>query len=73
MEKPCLWIPTSPESAASLYTKTPVMGVLDVWPALPLVIEAGILSSTKSDDIMTAFKCSDRVCKFDLRFVYVEK
>ncbi len=49
------------------------MDVLDVWPALPLVIEAGILSSTKFDNIMAAFKCSDRVCKIDLRFVYVEK
>ena len=45
---------------------TPARETLDVWPALPLVIE-GTISSTSADNIVVAPGYRDRVCRIDLR------
>ena len=45
---------------------TPARETLDVWPALPLVIE-GTISSTSADNIVVAPGYMDRVCRIDLR------
>jgi hypothetical protein len=45
---------------------TPARETLDVWPALPLVIQ-GTISSTSVDNIVVALGKSDRICRIDLR------
>jgi hypothetical protein len=45
---------------------TPARECLDVWPALPLIVE-GTISSTSVDNIVVALGHSDRVCQIDLR------
>ena len=50
--------------------KTPARECLDVWPALPLVIE-GIISSTPADNIIVALGHSDRVCQIELKITGV--
>ena len=40
---------------------------LDIWPALPLIInDTGLFSTGSVDDIVAALKCSDRVCYIEL-------
>jgi hypothetical protein len=40
---------------------------LDIWPALPLIIDSSEVNKRGSmDNIVTALKCSDRVCRIDL-------
>src|SRR5216684_851590 len=43
--------------------KTPSRDTLDVWPALPLIIEGNMASSSSVDDIVVALGHSDRVCE----------
>jgi hypothetical protein len=43
--------------------KTPSRDTLDVWPALPLIIEGNMASSSSVDDIAVALGHSDRVCE----------
>ena len=45
---------------------TPVRETLDVWPALPLIVDCTI-SSTSVDNIVVALGHSDRVCRIDLQ------
>ena len=40
--------------------------MLDIWPALPLIIKASDMYSTHKDNIVAALKCSDRVCQIIL-------
>ena len=47
--------------------KTPAEDTLDVWPALPLIID-GVIPSPPSD-IIAALEQSDRVCQIDLSFL----
>ena len=42
-------------------------GMLDIWPALPLVVKIYV-SRLGMDDIMSALGRSDRVCKIDLHY-----
>ncbi len=46
--------------------KTPSRDTLDVWPALPLIIEGNMTLSSGADDIIVALKHSNRVCQVDL-------
>ena len=47
------------------YTRSRDM--LDIWPALPLIINGdGYYSTRCADNIVAALKCSDRVCQIDL-------
>ena len=42
--------------------------ILDIWPALPLIIKgSGDYSTRCVDNIVAALKCSDRVCKINLK------
>ncbi len=43
--------------------KTPARHTLDVWPALPLLINGSITLSSGADDIIVALKQSNRVCQ----------
>jgi F-box-like len=43
--------------------KTPVRDTLDVWPALPLIVEGDMALSSGTDDIIAALGQSNRVCK----------
>ena len=45
---------------------TPTRDKLDIWPALPLVIQADLGLSTPLDDILAAFGQRSRVCEVDL-------
>jgi hypothetical protein len=46
--------------------KTPVLTLLDVWPALPIVICEHDFRRHNLDNLIAAFKHNDRVCKIDL-------
>ena len=48
--------------------KRSVKKMLDVWPALPIVIEARVTKSTSLDmvNIISALRQHDRVCKIDM-------
>ena len=49
---------------------TPARETLDVWPALPLVIDIdGDYFSTSADEIVFALGYRDRICRIDLREV----
>jgi hypothetical protein len=45
--------------------KTPARDTLDVWPALPLIVE-GNMNLSGTDNIIAALGQSNRVCKVDL-------
>ena len=41
--------------------------MLDIWPALPLIIKSNSYCSKRgADNLVAALKCSDRVCEIDL-------
>jgi hypothetical protein len=46
-------------------TRTPARETLDVWPALPLIIQ-GNISETSLDNVITVLEHSDRICKINL-------
>ncbi len=46
--------------------KTPARDSLDVWPALPLLIQGDIYEESDVDNIIAALERSDRVCKISL-------
>ncbi len=46
--------------------KTPAMDTLDVWPALPLLIQGDVFLSSGADDIIVALGQTNRVCRVDL-------
>ena len=46
--------------------KMPVRDSLDVWPALPLLIQGDIYEESDVDNIIAALERSDRVCKISL-------
>ena len=47
--------------------KTPARDILDVWPALPLIVEGNIVSSTSGmDNIIAALGQNNRVCEVSL-------
>ena len=53
---------------------TPVTKTLDVWPLLPIVINADCLGRTlETDNIIAALKHNDRICKLSLAFLSLEK
>ena len=55
-------------------TGTPVMKTLDVWPLLPIVINADCLGRTpETDNIIAALKHNDRICEFSLLYISSEK
>jgi hypothetical protein len=45
---------------------TPAKEILDAWPALPLIVD-GAISSTSVDNIVDALEHNDRVCEIHLR------
>jgi hypothetical protein len=45
--------------------RTPVLTKLDVWPALPIVIEQHYFRKQKLDNLIAAMKLNDRICKID--------
>ena len=46
--------------------------MLDIWPALPLIIEgSGLYTTRYVDNIVAALKCSDRVCRIYLRITEI--
>ncbi len=47
-------------------SKTPARDTLDVWPALPLLIQGDVFLSSGADDIIVAFGQSNRVCEVEL-------
>ena len=47
--------------------RTPVRKKLDIWPALPLVVEKYGLPASSMDNIIAALEHKDRVIKVDLR------
>jgi hypothetical protein len=47
-------------------SKTPTKDTLDVWPALPLVVE-GNMTLSGTDNIIAALELSNRVCQVSLR------
>ena len=61
MEKPRFWITASPGSQTFCSPKTLTRDGLDVWPALPLIIEGDLALS--SSNIVAALEQSDRVCR----------
>ena len=46
--------------------KTPTRGKLDVWPALPLIINGAMTSTQDLDNIIVALEQSNRVCQVTL-------
>jgi hypothetical protein len=46
--------------------KTPVKDKLDVWPALPLIVWGNMDSTAGTDNLVTALKQSNRVCRVSL-------
>ena len=48
-------------------TRTPARETLDVWPALPLLIQ-GDVSNTSVDNVIAELKHSGRICKINLDF-----
>jgi F-box-like len=46
--------------------KTPARDTLDVWPALPLIVEGNMTSSSGTDNVNAALGKSNRICKVDL-------
>ena len=45
---------------------TPLREMLDIWPALPLIINIEEVSTGSVDNIVAALECSDRVCHISL-------
>ena len=43
-------------------TQTPVRDTLDIWPALPLVIQCSVYEAEEADNIIAVLEHSDRVC-----------
>jgi hypothetical protein len=48
-------------------TGTPARETLDVWPALPLLIQGGV-SKMSVDNVIAVLKHSDRICKINLDY-----
>jgi hypothetical protein len=48
--------------------ETPAKDILDVWPALPLIVE-GYMTSSGTDNIISALGQSNRVCQVFLRYL----
>jgi len=49
--------------------QTPVRDTLDVWPALPLIIEGSLISTgldTETDNVIAALGQSNRICQVNL-------
>jgi hypothetical protein len=50
-------------------THRPLKGTLDVWPALPLIVNGYVSTRHQEmDNIIAVLKHSDRVCKIDLQY-----
>ena len=49
--------------------RTPTRDILDVWPALPLVVKNDKAFTSPSANIIAAFRQSNRVCHVDLRLL----
>ena len=47
-------------------TETPARDTLDIWPAIPLLIQGSICLAEDVDNIIAALECSDRVAKIKL-------
>ena len=69
VEKRCFSIVKSLESASYCTPKTPARDTLDVWPALPLLVDGSTTSTTTMDNIIVALKQSNRVRKVDLWYL----
>jgi F-box-like len=46
--------------------KTPARDTLDVWPALPLIVEGDMASTSSTDNVIAALEQSNRVCHVSL-------
>jgi F-box-like len=53
--------------------RTPARDMLDVWPALPLVVQCGEPSEGSADNIIAPLERSDRVCQVRLSNVRISK
>ena len=47
-------------------TETPARDTLDIWPAIPLLIQGSICHTEDVDNIIAALECSNRVAKIKL-------
>ena len=47
--------------------RTPAKDTLDIWPALPLIVEGLMTQSSSTDNVIAALGQSNRVCQVDLR------
>jgi hypothetical protein len=56
-------------------SKTPIRDTLDVWPALPLVVDSGGIMglSVDTDNIIAALGHNNRICQVDLYFWDLEE
>ena len=56
-------------------SKTPIRDTLDVWPALPLVVDSGGFMgfSSDTDNIIAALGHNNRICQVDLYFWDLEE
>ena len=52
--------------------RTPVLTKLDIWPALPIVIEGQYFRKQKLENLIAAIKHNDRVCKMDFHSFFDE-
>jgi hypothetical protein len=52
-------------------TKSPVLGKLDIWPPLPIVISGSCESSNDFYNVHTALRHHDRVCQIKIKLSYV--
>jgi hypothetical protein len=46
--------------------ETPAKGTLDIWPALPLIVEGDMSSTGETDNIIAALRQSYRICEVSL-------
>jgi hypothetical protein len=46
--------------------RTPVLAMLDIWPALPIVVYQHYFRKQKLGNLIAAIKHNDRVCQIDL-------
>ena len=55
--------------------KTPARDILDIWPALPLIVEGDMVYSKTTDNVIAALEQSNRVChvRLDLTGSQLEK
>jgi hypothetical protein len=72
MAKSGFRITTTPKSANRMHRRISCQGVLDVWPALPIVVSGSCRSLAGLDNVKAALKHHDRVCQIKLYLMVCE-